>query len=163
MNKYFLLLLAAALSLSLVIGADKPVAAVVSTAQAVDTSRTVAIRHLQRKSKTTELTNPTVRDPFMSPTQNATVANDSPAYSPPVVIQTAPAFAAFKVLGKQEDDEGWAVFIGEPGNQGKVWVVRAGESFDEHYRVSKLAPPVLVIKNNRSGKSKTFDIGKDEE
>ena len=163
MNKYLLLLLAAALALSLVIGAEKPVAAGMATAQGVDTSRTVAIHHLQRKSKTTELTNPAVRDPFMSPMQITTVANDSPAYSPPFAIQRAPAFAAFKILGKQQDDEGWAVFIGEPGNQGKVWVVRDGESFDEHYRVSKLAPPFLVIKNSRSGKSKTFDIGKDEE
>ena len=75
----------------------------------------------------------------------------------------SPAFPGFRIIGKQQDDNGWSVFIGEPGKQGQVWVVREGESFNEHFHVSKLSPPALIIKDTRSRKSKNFDIGKDEE
>ena len=78
-------------------------------------------------------------------------------------VNPAPAQPALKVLGKQEDDEGWAVFISTSDKPGEVWVVREGETFNERFRISRLAPPTLVVKNLRSQQSQTFNIGKDEE
>ena len=90
--------------------------------------------------------------------------SDQPtAFSAPTQVNRAPALPAFQILGKQEDDEGWAVFISAPDKPGQVWVVREGEAFNENFRISKLAPPLLVIKSTRSSQSQTFNIGKDEE
>jgi hypothetical protein len=72
-------------------------------------------------------------------------------------------FPAFRILGKQEDDQGWSVFITAPGHGGEVWVVRRGEVFAERFRVSKLAPPVLSISTLNGQQTKSFHIGNEEE
>lgn len=163
MSKYVLLILTAALSLSLVLSAEEPVVEDTPTSQGFDLGRTAPIHDLQPRRDATEALSIGVRDPFMIAAVNMPLENDAPDDSPPAAAPNIPAFPAFQVLGKQRDDKGWAVFMGEASGQGTVWVVRTGDSFDEHYRVAKLAPPVLVIRNSRNGKSKTYDIGKDEE
>lgn len=122
-----------------------------------------AIRNLQRTSKAPEIAVAMVRDPFFGPERiPMTAAEISPGKSP-TTVPAAPAFPGFRIIGKQQDDDGWSVFIGEPGKQGQVWVVREGDTFNERFHVSKLSPPVLIIRDTRSRKSKNFDIGKDEE
>jgi hypothetical protein len=76
---------------------------------------------------------------------------------------TIVSLPAFQIIGKQQDEAGWSVFISQPGKNGQVWVVKQGETFDKKYRVSKLAPPVLIISTLNGRQSKTFHIGKDEE
>lgn len=146
------------------IGAESPDATGTALSASAENSRVLTINPLLRKGKTNASSGTAVRDPFMTANQPAAATIEQPATPslPPAPSMTA-SFSAFKLLGKQQDDEGWSVFIGAPGKSGQVWVVREGETFDENYRVSKLAPPVLIIKDQRSRKSKTFDIGKDEE
>ena len=153
-----------ALTHGIAIASETPGAADVAPLVAAESSRLLTINPLQRKSRASGTVGSAVRDPFMIANQPAAATTEPPAITslPPAPATTA-SFSTFILLGKQQDDEGWSVFIGAPGQSGQVWVVREGETFDENYRVSKLAPPVLVIKDNRSRKSKTFDIGKDEE
>lgn len=160
MKTPILLLIGAALLLTLVLGAEKPVAAGSAADQPATTSG-LSIQTLARKVRATPTPPDNVRDPFMAPPPAAAMPEAVAAM--PASAPAAPAFGNLRVLGKQQDDEGWSVFIAAPGNLGQVWVVREGESFNDNYRVSKLAPPLLVVRNTRSGNSKTFDIGKDEE
>ena len=121
------------------------------------------IRNLQRTSKAPEVAVAMVRDPFFGPERiPETVTEMSPGKSS-TTASAVPDFPSLRIIGKQQDDDGWSVFIGEPGKQGQVWVVREGDSFNERFHVSKLSPPVLIIRDTRSRKSKNFDIGKDEE
>jgi len=161
MKTPILLLIGAALLLTLVFGAEKPVAAGIAADQPA-TSSGLSIQTLTRKSRTTPALLDNVRDPFMAPPPPAPAMPEAVA-AMPASASAAPAFGNLRVLGKQEGDDGWSVFIAAPGNLGQVWVVREGESFNDNYRVSKLAPPLLIVKNTRNGSSKTFDIGKDEE
>jgi len=139
---------------------DKPPAALLADFTITQTS--IRWNTLTRKSRTTPALLDNVRDPFMAPPPPAPAMPEAVA-AMPASASAAPAFGNLRVLGKQEGDDGWSVFIAAPGNLGQVWVVREGESFNDNYRVSKLAPPLLIVKNTRNGSSKTFDIGKDEE
>lgn len=161
MKTPILLLIGAALLLTLVLGAEKPVAAGIAADQPATTSG-LSIQTLARKVRSTPAPPDNVRDPFMAPQPPAAAMPEAVA-AMPASPPAAPAFGNFRVLGKQQDNEGWSVFIAAPGNLGQVWVVREGETFNDNYRVSKLAPPLLIVRNTRSGSSKTFDIGKDEE
>ena len=161
--KTLLLVILLALGLVIFIGADQPVAASSEFLSSLEAPGMQTIRTLKRSSKEIIEAHAEVRDPFASPApaavpevQTSTVFVRQPA-------NPAPTVPNFRILGKQEDDDGWAVFISAPDKPGEVWVVREGEAFNEHFRVSKLAPPLLIIKSTRSRQSRTFNIGKDEE
>ena len=160
MKTSLLLILALALTLVLVIGAERPVDASTGFPSALETPPTQPIHSLQRGKVDPGSAGATIRDPFFSPS-NVPTAGDPPSAF--VVPAAPPQLPSFRILGKQEDDQGWAVFISAPDKPGQVWVVREGETFNENFRVSKLAPPVLIIKSTRSRLSRTFNIGKDED
>ena len=161
MKTSLLLILALALTLVLVAGADQPVGASTGFPEALEGHGSAPIHSLQRSQKLPAPASAPIRDPFFLPSV-APVANEQPTAF--VVPAAAPAkLPAFQILGKQQDDEGWAVFISSPDKPGQVWVVREGEAFNDNFRVSKLAPPVLIIKSTRSRLSRTFNIGKDED
>jgi hypothetical protein len=124
------------------------------------------IRPLARQGKTISASKaPSAHDPFSVASTAIPVTNTVSALSVPTA-PPATLIPALSVLGKQQDEQGWAVFIalsGTEGGKGQVWVVRQGETFDDRFRVSKLAPPVLIISGLRSRQTKTFDIGIDEE
>lgn len=160
MRTPLLLLVMAAIVLAIIVGAEEPVAAGIVTPPAAESEKTPVIRVLQRPSIAEFALSAAARDPFFAHDRGPAAATASAPRTPPAA---APSFPAYRILGKQQNDEGWSVFISSPGNQGRVWVVREGEAFDEHFRVSKLAPPVLIVRNTRNSQSRTFDIGKDEE
>ena len=158
-----ILFAATALALMMAFSTEKSVATGTTPALHVAAGRSLTIHGLQRTGKAPEIAIASIRDPFFGPDPvPATTGEPSPGKSVSPAPAT-PAFPGFRIIGKQQDDDGWSVFIGEPGKQGQVWVVREGESFNEHFHVSKLSPPALIIKDTRSRKSKNFDIGKDEE
>jgi hypothetical protein len=161
--KPILLIIPLALALLMFIGTDTPVIASSEFLSAQGTPDTQMIRTLQRTSKESNQANAEVRDPFAVPPTTAAPTEQATASFPPVLANTAPPVPDFRILGKQEDDDGWAVFISDAEKPGEVWVVREGEAFNDNFRVSKLAPPLLIIKNTRSRQSRTFNIGKDEE
>jgi hypothetical protein len=164
MNSPVFVLGIGALALVLMVGSGRPVVAGTEAPVSLEPGSAVAIRSLQRSARSISTPAAPVRDPFASESRVPVAASEISPNLPPVQAQpAAPAFPDFRILGKQQDDEGWAVFIGEAGKLGQVWVVRQGESFDERFLVSKLAPPVLVIKSTRGRQSRTFDIGKDED
>ncbi|RIX49508.1 MAG: hypothetical protein D3M94_00405 [Rhodocyclales bacterium GT-UBC] len=165
MNSPIFLLGVGALALVFMVASGRPVVAGTEAPAGMDGAYMPAIHTLQRSVRTTTTPGEApIRDPFASENPLPAMALEQQAGSPPVPVQVSvPVFPDFRVLGKQQDDEGWAVFIGESGKQGQVWVVRQGESFNERFKVSKLAPPVLVIKSTRGRQSRTFDIGKDED
>jgi len=165
MNSPMFVLGAGVLALVFMVGSGRPVVAGTEATDSMDGASAVAIRTLQRPARTVSTPGGApVRDPFASENPPPVVAADLQPSLPPVPVQaSAPAFPDFRVLGKQQDDEGWAVFIGEPGKLGQVWVVRQGETFNDRFLVSKLSPPLLVIKSTRGRQSRTFDIGKDED
>lgn len=103
-----------------------------------------------------------VRDPFFGDAPQALSVDLASAPSLPMALPVDPPFPAFRVIGKLQDEQGWAVFISESGKQGPVWVVREGDSFSQGFKVSKLAPPQLIIRRTRGRQSRTLDIGKDE-
>jgi hypothetical protein len=154
---------ATALALMIAFSAEKSGAVGPTTVGPAEPSRSQTIRYLQRTSKAPELAVASVRDPFFGPEPAPMATGEISPGKSSTAAPAAPAFPGFRIIGKQQDDDGWSVFIGEPGKQGQVWVVREGESFNEHFHVSKLSPPALIIKDTRSRKSKNFDIGKDEE
>ncbi len=80
--------------------------------------------------------------------------------STPSVRSAAPSLPTFKILGKQEDESGWSVFLTLPERGALVWVVREGETFNEQYRVTRLAPPELLIQRLGSKTTRRYDIGK---
>lgn len=161
MKTSLLLILALALTLVLVIGAERPVDASTGFSSALETPATQPIHSLQRGKVDPGSAGATIRDPFFLPS-NVPAAGDPPsAFVVPAAAP--PQLPSFRILGKQEDDQGWAVFISAPDKPGQVWVVREGETFNENFRVSKLAPPVLIIKSTRNRQSQTFNIGKDED
>lgn len=162
MKSPFLILSAGALALALVVGTGRSVVARTELPSDAKLGKEMNIRALQRSARA--LLETPVRDPFSSENPAPAPLSESvPDQSAAQVRPSAPTFPDFRILGKQLDDEGWAVYIGEPGKSGQVWVVRQGESFHERYVVSRLAPPVLVIKHLRARQSRTFDIGKDED
>ena len=165
MNSPIFVLGASALALVFMVGSGRPVVAGTEMPASMDVGSTVAIRTLQRPARIGSMPGGApVRDPFASePTPPVVVSDIQPSPASVPAQASAPPFPDFRVLGKQQDDEGWAVFIGEPGKLGQVWVVRQGEAFNNRFLVSKLAPPVLIIKSTRGRQSRTFDIGKDED
>ncbi len=166
MNLPVLILGVASLVLALMIGDGRPVIAATAAPALEDGSGQLAIRSLQRSPAAGGRAAAVRRDPFAIEPARAPVSDDvaPPAAVPAAALASvaAPAFPAFRVLGKQQDDDGWAVFISEPGKQGNVWVVREGESFNEHFVVAKLAPPRLVIRRLPGRQSQTYDIGTEE-
>lgn len=163
MKNSLLLIVGLALTLLPAVGAEKPVAASREFSASLAIPGTLSIRAVKRSNKEGDGASATIRDPFF-PLDNTPPAPDqAAAFAAPVLASAAPALPAFQILGKQEDEVGWAVFISAPDKPGQVWVVREGEAFNENFYVSKLAPPLLIIKNTRSRQSRRFDIGKDEE
>lgn len=154
---------AALLALMIAFSAEKSGAVGSTVVAPAEAHRAQTIRSLQRTSKGPALAVAPVRDPFFGPEPAPMAAGEPSNGKSATSVPAVPAFPGFRIIGKQQDDDGWSVFIGEPGKQGQVWVVREGESFNEHFHVSKLSPPALIIKDTRSRKSKNFDIGKDEE
>ena len=157
------LLAAMVLALTIAFSPEKSGAVGAPAAVPAEAGRGQTIRNLQRTSKAPEVAIAMVRDPFFGPERTPMEAGEASTGKSPPAAPAAPAFPGFRIIGKQQDEDGWSVFIGEPGKQGQVWVVREGESFNEHFQVSKLSPPALIIRDTRSRKSKNFDIGKDEE
>jgi hypothetical protein len=154
---------ALALALMSAFSVEKSVATGTNSALPVEASRTQTIHILQRTSKVPKIAIAFVRDPFFGPERAPVVISEPVEGKSATTAPVAPPFPGFQIIGKQQDDDGWSVFIGESGKQGQVWVVREGESFNDHFHVSKLSPPALIIRDNRSRKSKKFDIGKEEE
>lgn len=164
MNPSTLFLGGTALLLAILLGGGRSVVAGTEAPATIDAGENLAIRSLQRTGRTARAEPVAMpqRDPFAGETP-AAVSSEPQVFAPAFTqVPVAPAFPDFRVIGKQQDDTGWAVFIGEPGKQGQVWVVREGESFNDGFKVSKLAPPLLVIKRMRGRQSRTFDIGKDD-
>ncbi|MCB4361767.1 hypothetical protein [Quatrionicoccus australiensis] len=164
MNPSTLFLGGTALLLAVLLGGGRSVVAGTEAPATIDAGENLSIRSLQRAGRTprAEPVGIPLRDPFAGETPLA-ASSEPPTFAPVhAALPVVPAFPDFRVIGKQQDDTGWAVFIGEPGKQGQVWVVREGESFNDGFKVSKLAPPLLVIKRLRGRQSRTFDIGKDE-
>lgn len=163
MKTPLMFLLGAVLAMSMVLVSGRSVVASPGLPMLTEASGQVPIRALRRLGKDAEASSAAVRDPFVSRPPPA-MLNDTPAVAAlPAAAPARPAFPAFRILGKQEDDEGWAVFVSSPEKPDMVWVVREGEALGESFRVSKLAPPLLIIKSTRNGQSRTFNIGKDEE
>ncbi len=160
--KTLLLIISLALGLVMIIGTEKPVVASSEFSSSLEAPGMQPIRALKRAGKDEIGVSAVVRDPFSVPI-SAPAIEQTPPLIAPVQAKTALPPPAFHILGKQEDDQGWAVFISTSNKPGQVWVVREGEAFNENFRVSKLAPPLLVIKSTRSSQSQTFNIGKDEE
>lgn len=161
MKTSLLLLLALMLTLLFVVGAEQSVGASTGLPNTVETAATPPIRSLQRNRNQSADAGLTIRDPFFLPAPQPSISDAPDAFV--VAAAAPPKPPVFQVLGKQEDDEGWAVFISAPDKPGAVWVVREGEDFNENFRVSKLLPPVLIIKSTRSRQSWTFNVGKDED
>jgi hypothetical protein len=161
--KTLLLIITLALGLVLIIGAEKPVVASSEFSSSLDVPGMQPIRALKRAGKDEIGVSPTIRDPFSSVPPASPAPEQTSTFIAPVQVKTAQPLPAFQILGKQEDDQGWAVFISAPDKPGQVWVVREGDAFHENFRVSKLAPPLLIIKSTRNSQSRSFNIGKDEE
>ncbi len=161
--KALLLIVSLALGLVIFIGADQPVAASSEFLSSPEATDTQMIRTLKRSSKEIIENQAAFRDPFATPAPAAAPVEPASATLVRLPANPAPSVPSFQIIGKQEDDDGWAVFISAPDKPGQVWVVREGEAFNEHFRVSKLAPPWLIINSTRSRQSRTFNIGKDEE
>ncbi len=121
--KNILLVVTLALSLVIFIGAEKPVVASNEFPSAQEAFGTQTIHALKRASKENKA-GAIIRDPFALPNQ----APLRPHPHFPRQANRAPSLPAFQILGKQEDDEGWAVFISAPDKPGQVWVVREGEA-----------------------------------
>jgi len=154
-------LLIAVMLLGLALLYEQPVTASVDN-EPGDVSPDLAIASLVRTQKQPWPGHESGRDPFAEPPAIPVALPEVPA-APVATAAPSATFGNFRVVGKQQDDDGWSVYLAAPGNLGQVWVVREGETFDENYRVTKLAPPQLIVRHTKSGKSKTFDIGKDEE
>lgn len=163
MNARLFILAIGVATLAIVSGSGKPVAAGGELPSHADAPGQLAVRSLQRSSHTAATADTsTIRDPFAG-TPPPSLVNDAAPPPPALTAKpVAPAFPAFRILGKQQDDDGWAVFITDGSLGGQVWVVRDGETFNENFRIGKLAPPVLVVRNTRTHQSRSFDIGKDE-
>lgn len=161
--KAILVLIVLALSLLMFSSAESPVGASSAFPASMDGQGSQAIKGLKRSSNESSEAISGIRDPFSS--QPVVTPLSEPPHVLTATVRSTPAASlpAFRILGKQEDEAGWAVFIGAPDSSGQVWVVREGETFNDGFRVSKLAPPLLVIKSLRNQQSKTFNIGKDEE
>ena len=161
MKTSLFLVIGLALMLGLLL--ERPVVAGTEFPAAVEAPGIQPIHHLKRSRKEGGEPSAAVRDPFFSPTATS-AAIDQPAVLAAAVPSSAPrAFPAFQILGKQEDDDGWAVFISAPDLPGQLWVVREGETFNDNFQVSKLTPPQLTIKSTRNRQSRTFDIGNNDE
>lgn len=161
--KTIFLVIVLAMGLLVFSGADNPVGASSSFPASMDGQGIQPIRALKRSSSDSGEPDTEIRDPFASPPATVPRSEQPPVAAVSVQSHSAPSLPAFKILGKQEDEEGWSVFISTPDKSGQVWVVREGETFNEAFRISRLAPPILIIKNLRSQQSRTFNIGKDEE
>ena len=161
--KTALLIITLALGLVMIIGAEKPVVASSEFSSSLEAPGMQPIRALKRAGKEEIGISAAIRDPFASTPPASPAPEQTPAFIAPIQAKTAPPLPAFQILGKQEDDQGWAVFISAPDKPGQVWVVREGDAFHENFRVSKLAPPLLIIKSTRNSQSRSFNIGKDEE
>ena len=157
------LFLVIGLALMLGMMLERPVVASTGFPAVVDAPGIQSIHHLKRSSKEGGEPSAAVRDPFFLPTPPSAALDQPALLATPVSASTAPAFPAFQILGKQEDDDGWAVFISAPEQPGQLWVVREGETFNDNFQVSKLNPPQLTIKSTRNRQSRTFDIGKNDE
>ncbi len=155
------LIFALVLTLVSVAGADQPASTRSGFPDPLEAYAVPSIRSLQRSKNLPPAAEAPIRDPFFLPSSAPVVSETPNTYVAPTAA--AAKLTAFQILGKQQDDEGWAVFISAPDKPGQVWVVRAGEAFNESFRISKLAPPVLMIKNTRNHQSQTFNIGKDED
>lgn len=152
-----------ALSLLMFSSAESPVVASSAFPASMDGQGNQAIKLIRRNLSESSEVISGIRDPFSSQPVVTPQSEQPPVLTAAVHSARAASLPAFRILGKQEDEAGWAVFIGAPDTSGQVWVVREGETFNDGFRVSKLAPPLLVIKSLRSQQSKTFNIGKDEE
>lgn len=161
--KASLLLIVVVLCLLIFSGAESPVVASSAFPASTDGQGNQAIKPLRRNLSESAEVSSAVRDPFSQPTVVMTHSENPAVLTPIARSPQASSLPAFRILGKQEDEAGWAVFIGTPDASGQVWVVREGETFNDAFRVSKLAPPLLIIKSLRSQQSRTFNIGKDEE
>ncbi len=120
----------------------------------------LSIRKLQRSRMAVDST--PSRDPF------AARSSEMPTQPPPLSTPSAnlrnePPFPELRILGKQEDETGWSVFISQPDKPDQLWVVREGELFDAHLRVIKIAPPRLIVKNTMTRQSRIFNLGKEDE
>ena len=158
--KPLLLVLVLALGLAVFAGAEKPVVASNAFPASTEYPGLQNIQVLRRELQKGSEAPAAIRDPFALPLPVPPRNENPPALSTPVSPLATSSFPAFKVLGKQQDDQGWAVFISVSDRPEQV---REGETFNDTFRISKLAPPILIITRIRSPQGRTFDIGKDEE
>jgi hypothetical protein len=150
-------------ALAIISALENQVVAGSDVAPHTDAPAQLAVRSLQRGAPTQAgSSGNTIRDPFAGPPPPPPVSDAAPLPSALPSKPLAPAFPAFRVLGKQKDDDGWAVFITDNNRGGQVWVVREGEKFNETFRIGKLAPPLLIVRDTRTNQSRSFDIGQDE-
>jgi hypothetical protein len=70
---------------------------------------------------------------------------------------TLPAAPGWHCIGKQRDeDTRWSVFLAR-GNETRV--VRIGDTLDDAYRVTAIAPPTLTLLHLKTKTHRTIDIG----
>lgn len=88
----------------------------------------------------------------------APAATPAPTPPPPPVIQApAPPPLPYRYLGKQKrEGEAWQVFL---LRQDQVFVVREGELLESAYRVERIAPPTLSLRDLASQQTQTLNIG----
>lgn len=97
-----------------------------------------------------------VPTPVATPTTETII---QPAAVPPAPTLTP--VLPWRVIGKQLDDhEGWAVFLARGA---ETWIVRAGDTLDENYRVAAIQPPTLTLEHLKNRTRRTLDIGEVKE
>lgn len=88
----------------------------------------------------------------------------APAVMVPPAVPSEPVFQAalpWRAIGKlQQEGEGWTVFL---ANGGATRVVRVGDTLDEAYRVTEIAPPKMALLHVRHKTRVTLDIGEAKE
>jgi len=84
----------------------------------------------------------------------------APAEPPPAsAVAPAPSFPPplpWRVIGKQQDDAGWTVFLARGED---TQLVREGDTLDETYRVAAIQPPTLTLQHLKHKTRRTLDIG----
>ena len=103
-------------------------------------------------------------NPFSTAVPTAAATPPTTTHIRPAAVPPAPTLSPglpWRVIGKQLDEnEGWAVFLARGE---KTWVVRAGDTLDENYRVAAIQPPTLTLQHLKNRSRRTLDIGEVKE
>lgn len=83
-----------------------------------------------------------------------------PPAAAPVVVQAAPepdpVTPNYRVLGKKLEDRAWEVFLGRDDSS---FIVRAGDTLEDTWRVDEIAPPLMSLTHVPTGSRHQLAIG----